>query len=271
MNIATYANRDRRTTEVPWSIDDSSSPTAKVFDDESLKFLKPDFRTWLVQQVSTGTLRRYLTLSSTQLLNFFADEASTPAQENTVCFVTVLDGVVESTQAAYFAHRNNGIRPEEYVEKKDSQFYDRAFYAIRNCGGFPAFIASQSVGEHDKRPHEYRLFQDGCAAKFIGNNAAINAMSASLQLQRSLAALNEECCHSWIDRIHARTAIGPTIAVALDYLHHVKRSQTFIHPDVACQLEPTEHQLLQAAGFREMSGTTEDVMRAVDSMQSLLT
>jgi len=271
MNIATFASRDQRTLEAPWSIDDEYSPTAKAFDVEALEFLEADFRSWLTQQVSAGTLRPYLTLSRTPALNFLDNEASNSARENTVCLVTVLDGVVESAQAAYFAHRNNGIRPEECVEKKNAEFYDRAFYAIHSCGGFTTCIASPGAEGNDQRPHKYRHFQDGCVAKFAGDNAAINAMAASLQLQRSLATLNEERCHSWIDRIHARTAIGPTISVAADYLRYVKRSQTFIHPDVACQLEPAEHQLLQAAGFREMSGTTEDVMRAVDSIQSLLT
>ncbi len=170
-----------------------------------------------------------------------------------VCVIAVLDGAAECSFHHFDRHRDNGIREAvDLVESKDALFYQHCFHSLEFFGG--QFSPKLTAGTGDKG--NSRLFQDGIASVFDGDNAAARAIAAALALHRDLNESNVRQLRSCYDQIHARVTIGDTWESAIANLGSARRGETLMDRLLGDHKDCGIEDVVLGAGIRFASATT---------------
>lgn len=178
-------------------------------------------------------------------------------QSGVVTVIVALDGAPEYSQSAYqYASRvspNNGMHPENWIERKDGEFYRHCCAALALYDGTILDQQGQN-GESWEAGSEERVsqrkYQDACIAAFCGDRPLHSAINAALHLRRVLAAHNEERNESWIERLHPRLVIGSTPESAVSSFESVWRDEIVVDPESLASLPRDYQELLFSTGVR---------------------
>lgn len=166
----------------------------------------------------------------------------------TSVLLAVLDGAPEYSRACYVMRSNNGRRPEQITEQKDSRFCEFCWHTFSLYGG--TFLDQAQNQETIRFDATSRSFQDGCAVVFAEDKPLRSALTAAVALHQTLSAYNQHKSLRWDERLNARIVVGSSWKRVIPCLCRTWRNETVVEQQCLVGIDSDYKELLFAAGVR---------------------